>query len=165
MLCSEASCGLAWHNLPSLSTITLPLLLFPPPLSITSLLKSHSAAFFPFPSSSPCFNILILLKKICSVYVWAEINNTFGIAQVIGSCCVGLRACSPSCFFFFFFFASTHPANLSQLHNLPFSLHLPPNSVWCVSFCSLLLEASEFMVSLKTQGGGRRGRSQAWRIQ
>ncbi len=64
----------------------------------------------------------------------------------------------------FLFLPSTHFPTLliSPFHNLPFSLSLSLSpsasqlSVWCVSFCSLLLEASELTgepVGLKTQAG------------
>lgn len=89
-------------------------------------------------------------------------NNAFGYAQSHGFT-VWSFVFMQSVFLasIYFFLASTHFLTLliSPFHNLLFSLSpsaSPTLYVWCVSFCSLLLEASEFTgepVGLKTQAG------------
>lgn len=111
-------------------------------------------------SFSPSFNILILLKNY--VYVWvadAEITMPLVIPRLMASV-----VCSPSFLPQFIPLSClnslSHPVNLSFPRPPLLSPSLSPSasqlSVWCVSFCSLLLEASELTgepVGLKTQAG------------
>lgn len=155
-LCCAQRPPVVWasHNLPLPPHQRSPshrffLCLFPLRITLKILIQAASP---PLASLSPSFNVSIPLKKQCSVYVLGWQAHR-GFRRCPGHRFVACGFCALRA-------ASTHFLTLliSPFHNLPRSL--PPNSVWCVSFCSLLLEASEFTGGARSAWKHKRG--SAW---
>lgn len=172
MLCLRASCGLTRQSLTSQHTIILRSQLYPFFLTSAPAPKTSAGPLKPY-FTFPCFNISIYSKTYFLFMFGLQKQRRNCLWLYPGQCFMEFSASSPS--------LSTQFIPLSSCSSLSPSVNLPvlqsplillsKNSLSAAShFCKSIVGSQWVYGGSRSawkhkRGGGRRGRSQAWRIQ